>query len=115
MRLITHIVAAAMVFATMEVAYADFPYGSPANVKLSLAGCRDLATMNRVAELILENDIEAAIKVAIRAGTGCRLFEEGEKVIVEEFSTPHSLVCIRVKGDPDCFWYPSNFLEDISN
>lgn len=91
-------------------AQSPIPLGTTAAVSLGLAGCRDIRTMNRMAELLIENDVTAAVTLAARAGPMCKLFEPGMKVLVERFSEPHSLVCIRLNGDPDCYWFPSNFL-----
>jgi hypothetical protein len=91
-------------------AQSPIPFGTRTSVALGLAGCRNLQTMNRMAELILQNDVQAAVALTIREGRMCRLFEPGMQVIVEGFSAPHSLVCIRLGGDPDCYWFPSNYL-----
>ena len=37
-------------------------------VRLPFVGCRDLPTMNRMTELLLEGDMDASVKFAIRAG-----------------------------------------------
>ncbi len=66
--------------------------------------------MNRIAELILEGDTEAAVKIGIRAGPICKIFEAETAVIKEQFSSLHSLVCIREKGNPECYWFPTNYL-----
>jgi hypothetical protein len=66
--------------------------------------------MNRIAELILEGDMEASVKVGIRAGPICKTFEADTAVIREKFSLPHSLVCIREKSNPDCYWFAANYL-----
>lgn len=87
-----------------------FPYGSRATVSSALTGCRELDRMNRVAELILQNDIQAAVTLSLRAESQCRSFEAGTRVVVEGFSAPHALACIRLEGDPDCYWFPSNYL-----
>ena len=87
-----------------------FPHGSRATVSAGLAGCRELDRMNRVAELILQNDIQAAVTLSLGAEARCRLFEPGTRVIAEGFSATHALVCIRSEGDPDCYWFPSDYL-----
>ena len=91
-------------------AQSPIPFGARASVALGLVGCRNVNTMNRVAELIIMKDIQAAVSLATREGQMCKLFEPGMRVIVEGFSAPHSLVCIRLSGDPDCYWFPSNYL-----
>jgi hypothetical protein len=70
--------------------------------------------MNRLAELLIMGDTQAAITLARRAGSACRFFEEGETAMAEGSVSRHALVCIRPAGDPDCYWYPSNYLK-ISN
>lgn len=89
----------------------DIPFGANVTVVLALTGCRDLKTMNRLAELLIMGDTTAAVVLARRAGALCRFFEVGATAMAEAWSDPHSLVCIRPAGDPDCYWFPSNYLK----
>ena len=67
------------------------------------------AIMNRIAELILEGDMEASVKVGIRAGPIGKTFEADTAVVREKFPSPHSLPGIR-ESNPDCYWFAANYL-----
>ena len=84
-------------------------YGERKTVAYGLAGCTELKTKNQLTELLLEDDLKAAIKIAIDVRP--RLFEPNDRVNVEGFSTPHSLACIRPRGETGCYWYPSNYFK----
>ena len=101
-----------LVLICFHVAHAQRPFtqGMRAFVEYPFSGCRNVDTMNHIVELSLENDERAAAKLAIRSGADCRIFEKGQPVITEAFRARHSLICIRVSGDPDCYWYPANYL-----
>lgn len=101
---------ASLTWLGLPVAAQEIPFGSNVVVVLPLSGCTDVNVMHRLGELLIMNDPDAAVALARRQGDRCRLFEAGMKAQAERSVRQHSLVCIRPRGEPDCFWYPSNYL-----
>lgn len=104
---------ASLPWQVLPVAAQEIPFGSNVVVALPLSGCTDVNVMHRLSELLIMNDVEAAVALARREGDRCRLFEAGMKAQAERSVRRHSLVCIRPRGEPDCFWYPSNYLRTV--
>ncbi len=62
--------------------------------------CRSLDDFKHLIELAIDHDLEGAVAFARRAD--CPLLGQGIQVTIEQRSA--AFMCVRPKGDPDCFW-----------
>lgn len=63
---------------------------------------------SRVASLLLDDDLKAALAFARQHG--CHAVTEGTIGKVEGISSDRTLECFRPKGEPDCLWTNSHFI-----
>lgn len=84
--------------------------GEQGRLRQTIVGCRAKDDSARVFQLIAANDKEAAIAYAQRAFPRCRAVEGDTRGVVEDQSFSPDMVCLRAKGDPDCFWLPTSIV-----
>lgn len=62
--------------------------------------CRHYSDAVQAKSMMIQNDMEAALKVYARAR--CPILEKGQLVTIADLRGRY--VCLRPKGEPDCFW-----------
>jgi hypothetical protein len=75
--------------------------------------CSKIETTERALVLGFYQDTEALIKYVMpRYASGeCRPLSIGMEVQVEDTGVIHNALCVRVKGDTDCYWTKRVFIE----
>jgi hypothetical protein len=84
--------------------------GDEISVKLDEAiGCPKTDDLEKIIQLLREEDTWAAVAAKNRAG--CRFFGEGESGIVRDLTVLSQFKCVRFRGDPACYWIVGRLLE----
>ena len=101
----------AVVTATSAVSAADFVMiGKPGRVDIGFIGCKAKNDTTKIKSLIRANDKDAAFAYAVRRMPDCKALPVGTIGLVEDLSAWTGDTCLRQKGEPDCFWLPTNFV-----
>ena len=82
-------------------------------IRERMPGCRSRDTMLRVFELVDQKDLAAADRVfsdGIRTGE-CKVFAEGEKVVIEERQASSGLSRIHDTGFPTPYWVTNHTVD----
>jgi hypothetical protein len=103
------LVAAIWILPTPSRADDFFTIGEKVTVKTGWVGCRELADLDRAKDLaVRQHDIEAAARYT--SSRSCRALDAGNAGIVEDNSIWHASTCLRARGDPYCYWFPTPFV-----
>lgn len=73
------------------------------------AGCRAVEDLETFRTLINEGDQQAAM--ALERQTNCIIVPVNTKAIVQDESVWHHATCMRTRGNPFCFWIPTDIIE----
>jgi hypothetical protein len=79
--------------------------------KHAALGCKSRADANKLLHLVLAKDVAAMLtfeRLATRTG-GCRWFEGGEELYVDQQAFSDA-ICMRPKGEVDCYWINSDWM-----
>jgi hypothetical protein len=79
-------------------------YAEQQKLSQNVVACGSKEVRYRLAELMAQNDTQAALSLYQRSG--CTLIPSGTTVDVENWSVvgPLTLDCLRPPGLPDCYW-----------
>jgi hypothetical protein len=69
-------------------------------------GCKTKEEKSRLTHFLVDNDKEAFPKVATTAMLigNCKIFNEGDAVYLSDTAIFSGLVCVRPRGETECFW-----------
>lgn len=82
-----------------------------ATVELPAIGCLDQEDTLRAARLLAAGDQEAVVKFYFLKKEQCKIYPKGQKVSIEKEDVRRfRMSCGRVKGDPFCYWLPTDLL-----
>jgi hypothetical protein len=81
----------------------DLPFiGDTVAMTNAFFGCAKQADFDKIKSLaLIEKDREAADKYGLR---NCTVLSPSTEMRVSDTSVWHGSVCVRPKGEPDCFW-----------
>ncbi len=95
--------------ATAKVVAADFiPIGAKVITTGRWVACREQADLDRAKDLARQDDAAAA--TAYAASHGCRVVKSGATGVAEDISVWHGSTCLRQPSEPDCYWFPTEFV-----
>jgi hypothetical protein len=104
---------AALVVAA-EPACADMSFvgvGQRGVFNTTYVGCQDQGDEDRFKSLVRDGDKEAAVKFSDRKGDACTRMSPGMIGTVEDLSVFHGTSCLRLRGEPQCVWVPTEFVD----
>jgi len=81
--------------------------GHQARVKTGFIGCIKTDDTERVKELVRQHDSDAASAIS----HGCRAIDAGKIGVIEDLSVWTGNSCIRTRGEPNCYWFPTVLIE----
>lgn len=99
-----------IISASIVLAAESSPYTIGAKVQVSHVGiaCPELESLSKVINLLREGDSEAAFTGGDR--WHCTLLLVGTKGVIRDHSIRSQAVCFRHVGEPDCVWFPEQFI-----
>lgn len=100
------IVLATVLGGSVSAAAEQIFIGKNARIQDTFIGCRNRDDLDRIKELVVrQNDALAAARYAI--AHGCRQIDAGNIGRVEDTSLLTNSTCLCLRGEPDCFWFPT--------
>jgi hypothetical protein len=84
----------------------DFvPIGEQGVVKANYWGCSNKDDLEKLKQLIHEQDWEAVDNYG--GQKGCVVLKTGDTGTVEDVSIWYADTCLRKRGNPECMWFPT--------
>ena len=110
MRTVLLTLALCLATASANSAESFVKIGKPGKVDIGFIGCKTKDNLSKIKSLFQADDREAMAKLAISKVPDCQAIKVGTVGMVEGLSAWSGDICLRPKGEPECFWLPTNFV-----
>ena len=87
--------------------------GSLVEIKQGFFGCPKQSDLKQI-EILAFSRHDAAAASLYRQSHSCPVLNKGEAVEVSDMASAKELLCIRWRSNPDCFWFPEQFVQQPS-